>query len=285
VPEPRAVAVPDPWAARRAHFAGALVAAAVTAGFGAATGWGRPGVLVAVAVLQALLVPAWVLGTAPPGRIGGTVLGLGTAAAADFALLARDRVSLLALLGVLAAALPAMLLHQLSRGVLRVRVTESLAGIAVLLTAVVALSAAVALARAVDGPRLVAAVVVGAGAGLVAARLADAVAPAPRLADDVAHGLVAVLAAGLAGAAGGALVATGALVADGARHLDAAGGALLGGIVAVLAALVAVGIGYLAATAGPSQRGSAAALAYLGMAVPLALTAPVGYLVSLAVAG
>jgi hypothetical protein len=265
--------------ARRAHLAAALVAVVVTAGLVVATGWDRPGILVAVAVLQALLVPAWVQGTALPGRIGGIVLGLGAAAAADAALLVRDRVSLLVLLGVLGLALPAMLAHQLTRGVVRARVTESLAGIAVLLTAVVALSSLIALARAVDGPRLVAALGVGAGAGLAVARLVDAVAPAPRLARDVAHGLLAVLAAGLAGAAGGALLA------GDARQLDTAGGLLLGAVVAVLAALVAVGVGYIAATSRSPRRGTSVAMAYLGVVLPLALAAPVGYLVALAVAG
>jgi hypothetical protein len=264
---------------RRAHLTAALVAVVVTAGLVAATGWDRPGILVMVAVLQALLVPAWVYGTALPGRIGATVLGLGTAAAADVALLVRDRVSLMVLVGVLGLALPAMLAHQLTRGVVRVRVTESLAGIAVLLTAVVALSSLIALARAVDGPRLVAALVVGAGAGLAVARVVDAVAPAPRLAEDVAHGVLAVLAAGLTGAAGGALLAAGA------RQLDAAGGALLGAVVAVLAALVAVGVGYLAATSQSPRRGTLVAMAYLAVVLPLGLAAPVGYLVSLAVAG
>jgi hypothetical protein len=273
------VVAADPRAVRRAHLAAALVAAVVTAGVLVATWWDRPGVLVAVAVLQTLLVPAWVYGIALPGRIGGTLIGLGAAAAADAALVVRDRVSLLALLGVLGLVLPALVLHQLTRGVVRVRVTESLAGIAMLITAVVALSVLVALARAVDGPRLVAALAVGAGAGLAVARVVDAVAPAPRLADDVAHGLPAVLAAGLAGAAGGALLA------GGARQLDAAGGALLGAVVAVLAALVAVGIGFVAATTPERRRATSPALAYLGVAVPLALAAPVGYLVSLAVAG
>ena len=269
----------DPAAARRAHLTAALVAVLVTAGLAAATAWDRTGIVVAVAVLQALLVPAWVLGTALPGRIGGIVLGLGAASAADTALLLSDRVSLEVLLGVLGLAVPAMLLHQLTRGVVRVRVTESLAGIAVLLTAVVALSSLIALARAVDGPRLVAALVVGAGAGLTVARLVDAVAPAPRLADDVAHGLLAVLAAGLAGAAGGALLA-----AD-AGQLGTTGGALLGAVVAVLAALVAVGVGYVAAMVPAPRRGSPLMFAYLGVVLPLALTAPVGYLVALAVAG
>jgi hypothetical protein len=273
------VPVLPPAAARRAHLTAALLAAAITAGLAAATGRDRPGIVVAVAVLQVLLVPAWVFGTALPGRIGGTVLGLGAAAAADIALLVRDRVSLLVLLGVLGLALPAMLLHQLTRGVVRVRVTESLAGIAMLVTAVVALSSLVALARAVDGPRLVAVVVVGAGAGLTVARLVDAVAPAPRLAEDVAHGLLAVLAAGVAGAAGGALLA------GAADQLTSPGGALLGAVVAVPAALVAVGVGYVAAAVQRRRRGTALAMAYLGVVLPLALTAPVGYLVSLAVAG
>ncbi|HEU4347257.1 MAG TPA: hypothetical protein VFR35_05660, partial [Actinoplanes sp.] len=153
-------------AVRLTHLAAALLAVVITAGLVVATRWDRPGVLVAVAALQAVLVPAWVYGTALPGRIGGTLIGLGAAAAADAALVVRDRVSLLALLGVLGLVLPALALHQLTRGVVRVRVTESLAGIALLVTAVVALSVLVALARAVDGPRLVAALAAGAGAGL-----------------------------------------------------------------------------------------------------------------------
>ncbi|MFL6127608.1 MAG: hypothetical protein ACJ73E_00900, partial [Mycobacteriales bacterium] len=262
-----------------AALVAAVVAVLVAAVLVAATGWGRPGVVVAVAALQALLVPAWVVGAALPGRIGGTLLGLGAAAAADAALLVRDRVSVMVLLGVLGLALPAMLLHQLARGVVRVRVTESLAGIAVLLVAVVALSALIALARAVDGSRLVAALVVGAGAGLAVARLVDAVAPAPRLAEDVGHGLLGVFAAGVAGAAGGALVA------GEAHQLSGPGGALLGAVVAVLAALVAVGVGYVTATGPAPRRGRRVALAYLGVVLPLALAAPAGYLVSLAVAG
>ena len=270
----------DPAGARRAHLASALLAVLVTAGVvAAAIVADRDGVVIAVAVLQALLLPTWVLGTAMPGRIGGILIGLGAAAAADAALLLRDRVTLMPLLGVLGLALPAMLVHQLTRGVVRVRTTESLAGTALLVVAVAALSSLVALARAVDGPRLVLALAVGAGAGLTAARLADAAAPAPRLAEDVAHGLLAVLAAGVAGAAGGTLSAFGA------RQLTHAGGALLGAVVGVVAALVAVGVGFIAASRPGTGRGTAAALGYVGVVLPLAFAAPVGYLVALAVAG
>jgi hypothetical protein len=240
-------------------------------------------VLVGVAAVQALLVPAYVLGTRMPGRVGGLLLGLAAAGAADTALLVNDRTSLAALLGVLALAFPVMLLHQLARGVVRVAATASLAAVALLVAAQAGLSCCLALARAVDGPRLVAALVLGAGAGLVVARLVDAAVPAPRLADDVAHGLLAVLAATAAGAAAGALAASGA------AQLTAAGGALLGAVVAALAALVAVGVGFVAATADPGRRPVDRLLlayqAFLGAGLPVALAAPVGYLVALSVAG
>ncbi len=100
-----------------------------------------------------------------------------------------------------------------------------------------------------DGPRLVAAVVAAAGAGLVVARLLDAVLPAPRLAHDVPYGLLAVLAGTVAGAAAGAAVAAGA------RQLSPSGGALLGAVVAALATLLAIGVGYVAGTVGPRPRG------------------------------
>jgi hypothetical protein len=258
----------------------AAVAVLLTVGLGIAAQFGRDGVLIGVAAVQALLVPAWVLGTGLPGRIGGIVIGLGTAAAADVALLVRDRTSLAVLLGVLALAFPAMLAHQLARGVVRVRVTESLSGVAMLVAAVVALSTCIALARALDGPRLASAVVVAAGAGLAVARLVDAVLPAPRLAEDVAHGLLAVLAAVGAGALAGWLHARGA------DQLTGAGGALLGAVVGGIVALLAVGVGYIAGTVEPRPpRAGPAALAYLGVALPLALVAPVGYLVALSVAG
>ena len=279
-PPPRLPAEEQPGQARRRHLVTAAVAVLVTVGLAVSARYGKPGIVVGVGAVQALLVPAWILGTGLPGRIGGLLIGLAVAAAADAVLLVRDRTSPAVLLGVLGLAVPALLLHQLARGVVRVRVTESMSGAAMLVTAVVGLSTGVALAHAVDGPRLVSAVVVSAGAGLAVGRLVDAALPAPRLAEDVRHGLLAVVAAVLAGAGAGAAHAAGA------RHLPPTGGALLGAIVAGLAALVAVGVGYLAATAEP-RPGPAGryALAYLGVALPIALTAPVGYLAALAVAG
>jgi len=291
---------PDPDPDRSTHLRSAGTAALVAGVLAAGPAAGRPGVVATVALVQALLVPAWVLGTDRPGRIGGIVLGLAAAGAADAALVLHDRTSPAALLAVLGLALPAMLVHQLTRGVVRVRVTESLAGVALGGTAVVALSTLVALARAVDGPRLVTAVALAAGAGLVAARLADATAPVPRIADGLPYGLLAVVLAAAAGAAAGLLAAGG--------RLDPAAGAGVGALVAAVVALVSVGVGFVAATppataAGPvgtaarrggrdtrpsrtgGRRARAAALAYLSAAFPVALVAPVGYLAALAVAG
>ena len=277
------VGLVDPAAARRLHLRTAAVAAVLTAGLAVATAYGRGGVLVGIAAVQALLVPAYVLGTRRPGRLGAMLLGLAAAGAADTVLVVRDRTSLAVLVGVLALAFPAMLLHQLARGVVRVAVTESLGGVALLVTAEVGLSCCVALARATDGGRLVAALVLGAGAGLVVARLVDAAVPAPRIADDVPHGLLGVVAATAAGAAASAAVGVGA------TQLTPARGALLGAVVAAVAALVAVGVGFVVATAEPEpgrrDRLSPAYHACLGVALPLALAAPVGYLVALSVAG
>jgi hypothetical protein len=269
------IAVVDRAAARRGHLLAAGVAVLVGLVLGVGAVAGRPGVLVSVAVVQALLVPAWILGAQRPGRIGGMIVGSGTAAAADVALLVRDRTSPAVLLGVLGLALPALIAHQLTRGVVRVRVTESLAGIAVLITAEVALSTLIALARAEDGHRLAGAVVLAAAAGLAVARLTDAVAPVPRIADGVPYGLLAVVLATAVGAAAGAGTRGG--------PLSTAGGAGVGAVVGLVAALVAVGAGFLT-LALPEQRGRLT-VAYLWVVLPIALVAPVGYLTALSVAG
>ena len=262
-------------AARRMHLLAAAVAAATGLVLGAGAVAGRPGVVVTVALAQLVLAPAWMLGTDRPGRIGGLVIGLGAAAAGDIALLVRDRTSPAVLLGVLGLALPAMVVHQLVRGVVRVRLTESVAAVAVLVAAEVALCLPIALARADDGHRLVGTVVLAATAGLTVARLTDALVPAPRIADGVPYGLGAALLAAVAGAAAGAATAGG--------PLTVAAGAGVGALVGAVAALVAVGVGFV--TLALPDRPRPLVPAILSVLLPLALVAPVGYLTVLSVAG
>jgi hypothetical protein len=262
-------------AARRMHLLAAAVAAATGLVLGAGAAVGRPGVVVTVALAQLVLAQVWMLGTDRPGRIGGLLIGLGAAAAGDVALLVRDRTSPAVLLGVLGLALPAMVVHQLVRGVVRVRVTESMSAVAVLVAAEVALCMPIALARADDGPRLVGTVVLAAAAGLTVARLTDALVPVPRIADGVPYGLGAVVLAAVGGAVAGAATAGG--------PLTTAAGAGVGALVGAVAALVAVGVGFLTLALPDRPRPLVPAL--LSVLLPLALVAPVGYLTALSVAG
>jgi len=236
---------------------------------------GRPGVVVTVALAQAVLAPVWMLGTDRPGRIGGVLIGVGAAAVGDVALLVRDRNSPVVLLGVLGLALPAMVVHQLVRGVVRVRVTESVSAVALLVAAEVALCLPIALARAEDGHRLVGTVVLAAAAGLTVARLTGALAPVPRIAGGVPYGLAAVVLAAVAGAVAGAATAGGPLTAG--------AGAGVGALVGAVAALVAVGVGFV--TLALPDRPRPLVPAVLSVLLPLALVAPVGYLTVLSVAG
>jgi hypothetical protein len=256
-----------------------LLAAATAAGTGLVLGAGavagRPAIVATVALAQAALALVWMLGTDRPGRIGGVLIGLAAAAAGDVALLVADRTSPAVLVGVLGLALPAMVVHQLVRGVVRVRVTESLAAVALLVAAEVALCLPVALARAGDGHRLVGTVVLAATAGLALARLVDALAPVPRFAEGVPYGVGAVVMAAVAGAAAGLATAGGPLAAGAAAGV--------GALVGVVSALAAVGVGFV--TLALPDRPRPLVPAVLSVLLPLALAAPVGYLTVLSVAG
>ncbi len=252
------------------------IAGVVAAGLAVGALSGRSGLLVGLAAVQAGLVLAWVPGTALPGPIGGLVIGAGTAAAADTVLVLRDRTSLGALLGVLGLAFPALLLHQLSRGVVRVRVTESMSAVAGLVLLVVGASTYLAVIRIADGPRLASAALAAAGAALLAGHLTDAVLPVPRLSPDVPRGLLGLVVAVAAGAV------TGGGYGLHARQFGLTGGVLLGAVGAAVAALAAIGVGYVAAAIEHTRgRWVDVAIAYLRVAVPLALTGPVAYLLGL----
>src|SRR6266516_1574077 len=164
----------------KAHLGAAALAAVVCPALVVAAHVSRLGLLAGLGALQALLVLAWVFGTGLPGRIGGLLIGAAVAGGADAVLHLRDRASLSGLLGVLGLTVPALLLHQLSRGVVRVRVTESMSGVAALSAAGASAASYLALARAVEGTRLVSAALAAAGVGLVAGRLIDIALPVPR---------------------------------------------------------------------------------------------------------
>lgn len=258
--------------ARLDHLLAALVAAAVTAVlvFGSTAGLN---VLVAViALLQAVLVAGWAM--QQPELIGTAVIAGAASIASDVLLTARDRATLASVLGVFGLSVLALIAHQLIRRPIRTRVAESMAGLAALVVATGALGALIVVRRDASGDDLLAATVLATGIALVVGHLVDAVVPAPRFADDVPRGLPALLLGAVAGAASAIWrlqdVASVGTIAAG----------FLGAALGLVAGLVAVGTAF----AGPDLRARWAA-PYLRVMLPVALAAPVAYVLSRAVMG
>ena len=226
---------------------------AVLTGVLAAGGYlGVTATMVAVAVLQAVLIPCWMLGNRLPGRVGGLALGVLAAAAADGLTLHWPDSGYSPVLGVLGVSIPLMFFHQLSRGVVRTRVVESLAGITLLLVAVVALSGLIVLRHQGSGRTIVLAVLAAAGIGLVAAHLTDAVLPAPRFDPGLDRGLPAVVVGVAVGGVVGYL---------GLRQLiDFAGGrgAFVGAAIGAVACLLSIAASFAESRTVPRTDPSAA---------------------------
>lgn len=243
---------------------------------------GNVWLLVAIAVLQAVLVPSWVLGTGLPGRIGALLLGGLAAAGADAATTHWHDSGYSPVLGVLAVAIPLMFAHQLTRGVVRTRVVESLAGITVLLIAAVALSGLIVLRRQGNGETITLALLGAIGAGLVVNHLTDAVLPAPRFDPGIDRGLPGVLTGLLAGGAVGLLALR--------NDIDFAGGraAFVGAAVAAVSCLLSIGASFAesrSGVAGPLAVPEVSArLARLrpaaAVALTIALTVPAAYVLT-----
>jgi hypothetical protein len=228
--------------------------------------------LAGVAVTQLILVMAWVFGTGLPGRIGGLVLGLLAAVAADIVIVHWPDAQLSPLLAIVGLAIPAMFIHQLSRGVVRRRTTESLSDIALLVVCVVALPAFVQLRHESGGPAMASAAIGAAAAALLAGHLVDARWPVPRFDAAVPRGLLGVVI----GAALAALI--GYLRLHGTVEFSAGRSLFLGAAVGAVASLLAVGAAFL-----PHEVALPRLRPVYVVLIPLALVAPVGYLLCLAV--
>lgn len=269
-----------------------LVALVLGAGLAVGARAGATPLLVAIAVVQAVLAVAVLWGCNIPGRKGGLVLAALAAAGADVAVSVWPHSHLGTLLPVLGLAVPLLIAHQLMRGAARVRVVESLGGIAVVVFGEVALPALLQLRHEFPGDtggKVVFAVVLVLVAALVVGLLADLVLTAPRFDADVPRGLPAVVLS----AAAGALV--GQLLLRDIDELAGGRGVFTGAALAVLASLVAVGVAFVerdlpaaspssddADGAGPSAFARTVRPA-LAVVVPIVALAPVAFLLCLAI--
>lgn len=247
--------------------------------------------VVAVAVLQAGLVFAWSAALGFRGYWGSLLIGAAAAVAADVVALdvgdpssaANDGDRLGPLAAVLALAVVASFVHQLTRRAPRPGLTESLAGVALLTALVVAPSAYLVLAALSEGPELLRLCVLAIGAAVVVGHLVDLVVPLPRIVEGVPRGLL------------GFVLGTGAAMfaAFGSEGMDGLveqlGALILGGILGGLACLLAIGASYAAVErrSQTTMNGavSAVAQAVVQAALPYAAAAPVAYFVAVLVSG
>ncbi|MGY1825362.1 MULTISPECIES: hypothetical protein [unclassified Blastococcus] len=262
-------AVPSTTPARPHHVPAAglaVVAAGLLAGLPVVLG--DVGTLAAVLVLQLALVLSWVLATGMQGFGASLAVGTAAAVAADLALVLPEDPVPGGLLAVLGVGFLAAVLQQMVRTP-RDALVDSLAGSAVLLTAVGALAALLLLGRADDGGLATAALV--AGVALVVGHLVDQVLPRPQLAPGVPRGLLGVVLAVLAGAA--TAWALRDLAGLGALRAPA-----VGAVVAGVVALVAVAGSYLAVettSEGEAEALSPWAPTVVQVVLPFAACAPV----------
>jgi hypothetical protein len=260
-------------------LAGALV---LGGGLFAAARAGATPLLAAVAAVQLVLAVTWVFGTQVPGRKGAIALAALAAGGADVAISVWPHDKLGPLLAVLGLAVPVMFVHQLTRGAARVQVVSSMSAVAVLVLGEVALPALLQLRHEFGGGELagkVAATAVAAIAGgVVVGCLVDLLLPAPRFDPEVPRGLLGLVAAAGLGAAVGYLLLR--------NQTDFVGGrsVFVGAALGALAGLIAIAAAFVLHSTVPPERGLGRRVRpLLGAVAPLAVLAPVAFLLCLAI--
>lgn len=258
---------------RRAHHlpaAGVVVLVGLLL-VGLPTVAGDTGRLIGVLAVQLGLVGAWVVATGIRGFLGSLAIGAAAAIGADLLMHLSERPQLGSLLLVLGPGLLLALVHQMARPAPRRYLVASLAGVVLLLCAVVALSVLLVLGRSPDGDRLAGSAVLVVTAALLVGHLVDAVLPRPQIAQGVPRGLTGLVLSVFAGV-GVALVRR-----SPEDVLEALSAATYGAAIGGVAALLAVGASYVVAER--PQRGWA--LPVVQVALPLAAAAPVALYLAL----
>jgi hypothetical protein len=267
----------------RFNFPGSIgVAVLAMAAFGWTARTGSLALLIAVAVVQALVGFGWVYGFALPGRRGALIIATMASGAADVVVSVWPHGRLGALLAVFGLAMPTLFVHQLSRGAVRLRVLESLGGVALLVLTEVSLPALLQLRHEfvrghIGGDVVFGVIIIGFGA-LIVGFLVDLIVTVPRFDVDVPRGLLGLLASVGYGGSAGYLTLRHSAEFIGGRGGYA--GAALGAIVGLLAVAVAfVDHDIPMAEEGFPRR----IRPVLAVLIPFCLLAPVAFLICLAI--
>lgn len=254
----------------------AAIAVVVAGGLAVCANAGPGWLVFGVAIVQGIVIVAWVIGTDMPGRIGALVIATLAAIASDAAVSAWPHSQLGPLIGVLGLAVPAMFVHQLARGVVRSRVVESLSSVAVVVVATVALSALIQLRHETDG-RVTSTAVAAGGAALAAGLLVDSVLPIMRFDPEVPRSLGGVVVSLVVGSVVGFVRLHGTVEFSTGRAV------LLGAAIGVIAGLLGVGFSYVTHTLPTSAITVRVLRPVLVAVLPIAVLAPVAYVLCLAV--
>ncbi|HVM28649.1 MAG TPA: hypothetical protein VM433_13390 [Mycobacteriales bacterium] len=243
----------------------AAVALALTGAALLGTVW----LALAVLVLQLFLILAVLALMDAPAAGGAFLVAAGAVVAADVAVVVFDG-DIRGLAGVVALALVASLLHQLTRRT-RSRVTESMADTLVAVTVGVSAACLVSLRELEGGEQTVRVALLAAGASLLAARIGDRLASRPMLAIGSTRGWPGLLLGLGAGVAAAVLVAGDDGVVVGSQA------ALLGLVCAatVAAADLAVDLGAAELRAGRRDARRVEALKPSNLLLPFALLGPI----------
>jgi hypothetical protein len=257
----------------------AVIALLVGAGLGLAAHEGTGLLILPVIIAQAIIIVTWVSGPASASRIGELIIGALAAVSSDIVIAHWPHGQLSPLLAVVGLALPAMFIHQLSRGVVRARVTESLSDVTLLVVSVVGLAALIQLRHETGGTAMASAVGFVAGGAVAVGHLIDAWWAVPRFDGTVPRGLIGVIA--------GIVVAAvlGYLRLNDTAEFSPGRAVFLGAGVGAVVSLLAVALAFVRS----SSTAPSGAVRYLGLGysvvIPFGLVAPVGYLLCLAVRG
>jgi sulfur-carrier protein len=264
-------AVPDAPTASAADKllagAGAGVVAGALAGLAVL---GIAPLAIAVFAVQVVVALAWLAVLDVRGRGGAFVIVVASAAVMDSVVGVADDPDIGRAAGVVGVTFVVGLLFQLARRP-RVGVTLSLVGIASAATFALCAASYVALRVEGDGEHALVAGLLGAGVGLLVARLADVVVPRPVVLPGSRRGVLGVLV-GL-----GVAVLVGWAYGHGQELLGTGVGVRLALVTAVLALAADVAVDAVLTAAPPADERARSALVPLGVLLPVVVCAPATY--------